>query len=88
MHQVHVELSDQLYDEAERRANAAGFAGVSEYVSDVLLHDLNEETEAFERLFTPERLAHIDKAIGKVNAGEFYTSEQVSDYFDRKYRES
>jgi hypothetical protein len=75
MHQI--QLNDQLYQEAELRAAEAGFGSVDEYVADVLRHDLQEETENFDNLFTPERLAHIDRAAAEIDAGQGLTSEQV-----------
>jgi len=75
MHQV--QLSDQLYQQIQRRAVAAGFPSVDEYIADVLQHDLIEDAENFDQLFTPERLAHIDRAIAQVEAGQGLTSEQA-----------
>lgn len=42
----------------------------------MLQHDL-EDTENFDHLFTPERLAHIDRAIAQIEAGQGLTSEQA-----------
>jgi hypothetical protein len=75
MHQIN--LSDQLYQEALRKAAEAGFPSVDEYVADVLQHDLHEETENLDHLFTPERLAHIDRGAAEIDAGKGLTLEQV-----------
>jgi hypothetical protein len=75
VHQI--QLNDQLYQDAQRRAAEAGFGSVDEYVADVLQHDLREEIEDFDHLFTPERLAHIDRAAAQIDAGLGLTSEQV-----------
>jgi hypothetical protein len=75
MHEIR--LSDQLYQEAQRRAVEAGFPSVDEYVADVLQHDLHEEPENLDHLFTPERLAHIDRAIAQIDAGMGLTSQQA-----------
>ena len=80
-----IQLSDQLYQEAQRRASASGFVTVDEYVADVLQHDLREETEDFDSLFTPERLAHIDQAAAQIDAGQGIPAEQVRNYFRRKH---
>ncbi len=40
-----IQLDDHLYPEAQRRASAADFMTVDEYVADVLQHDVHEETE-------------------------------------------
>jgi hypothetical protein len=81
MHQI--QLSDQLYQEAQRRAAEAGFGSVDEYVADMLQHDL-EETENLDHFFTPERLAHIDRAAAQIDAGLGIPSEQVGEHFRQK----
>jgi hypothetical protein len=72
-----VQLSDKLFKEAERRAMEAGYSTVDEYVADVVSHDLHEGTENLDHLFTPQRLAHIDKAEAEIKGGNFYTAEQA-----------
>jgi len=74
MHQI--QLDDQLFQAAQRRAAAAGFAGVDEYVADVLQHEL-DDAENLVRFFTPERLAVIDRAAAEIAAGQGLTTEQV-----------
>ncbi len=74
MHQI--QLNDQLYQQAQRRATEAGFGSVDEYVADMLQHDVEEE-ETLDQFFTPERLAHIDRSIAQIEAGQGLTSEQA-----------
>jgi hypothetical protein len=81
MHQI--QLNDQLYQEAQRRAAEAGFGSVDEYVAEMLQHDL-EDTENLDHLFTPERLAHIDRAAAQIDAGLGIPSEQVREHFRQK----
>jgi hypothetical protein len=81
MHQI--QINDQLYQEAQRRAAEAGFGSVDEYVADRLRHDF-EETENLDHLFTAGRLAHIDRAAAQIDAGEGIPSEQVQEHFRRK----
>jgi hypothetical protein len=81
MFEVH--LNENLYQQASQRAVELGFSGVDDYVADMLLHDLHE-TENFDSLFTPERMAVIDKARQQAAAGEVYSSGQVWEHFDRK----
>jgi hypothetical protein len=77
MHQVQLELTDQLYDQAKRRAIEAGFKSVEEYAADVLADDLAVDTENFDHLFTPERLALIDKAEAQIEAGQCMTAKDA-----------
>jgi hypothetical protein len=81
MHQVH--LNDRLYQEAQRRAEAAGFSSVDEYVADVLSHDFQLDDENLDHFFTPERLALIDQSAADVAAGNVHTMEQVRDALAR-----
>ena len=81
-----IQVNDQLYQEARRRASASGFVTVDEYVADVLRHDINEESENFDFLFTPERLAHIDRAVAQIDAGQGIPAAQVRDHFRQKQK--
>jgi hypothetical protein len=82
MHQV--QLSDQLYQEAQRRAAEAGFGSVDDYIADVLTHDFDDQAEDLDRFFTPERLAQVDRAAAQIKAGELFTSKQVREHFEQK----
>jgi len=76
-----IQLNDQIFTAAQRRAAGAGYASVDEYVADVVAHDLSAENGAdtpdLDHLFTPERLAHIDAAAAQIKDGNFYTTEQA-----------
>ena len=64
MHQVN--LNDQLYSGGPaRRAEAAGFSSVDDYVADVLSHDFQLDDEHLDRFFTPERLALVDQGSSR-----------------------
>lgn len=80
MHQLQLYLNDQLYKKASRRAVEAGFKTIEEYAADVLASDLQDDTENFDHLFTPERLAHIDEAAAQIKAGQSYTMEEVREH--------
>ena len=96
MHQVQLELTDQIYAQAKLRADEAGFSTVDEYLTDILTDDLSEEfvaedpegeTENLDHLFTPERLAHVDRVIADIKAGgKTYTSAEVREHFRKRFR--
>ncbi len=75
MHQVN--LTEQLYQEAQRRAQAGGFASVDEYISQVLSQDFQLDETDLEQFFTPERLALVDQSAVDVAAGHGLTLDQV-----------
>jgi len=81
MHQVN--LDDRLYQEAQRRAEAAGFSSVDEHIADVLLHDFQLDDENLDQFFTPEWLALVDQSAADVAAGNVHTMEQVRDALAR-----
>ena len=82
-----IQIDDQVFKAAQQRAADAGYA----YVADVLVHDLveecNGETPNLDHLFTPERLALIDNAAADIDAGNFFTAEQVWKHFKQKRAE-
>jgi hypothetical protein len=85
MQQVQLELTDQIYDQAKRRAVEAGFKTVGEYIADVVSDDLAKDSENLDHLFTPRRIAHLDKVAAEVRAGgATYTMEEVSAHLDEK----
>jgi hypothetical protein len=77
MHQLQVELTDQLYKQAKLRAVEAGFKSVEAYAAGVLADDLAADTESLDHLFTPERLALIDKAEGQIKAGQCRSAREA-----------
>jgi len=72
-----IELDDQVFRVAQRRAADAGYPSVDAYIADVVVHDNNTEADNLDHFFTPERLAHIDKAEADIKAGRFFTPEQA-----------
>jgi hypothetical protein len=87
MHQV--QLNDQLYREAQRRASEAGYATVDDYVADVVSHDLVEDdgqdTPDLDHLFTPPVVAELEQIAARAKAGgKTYTSEEVREHFRAK----
>lgn len=81
MHSIH--LTDELYREAQRRASEAGFDSVDAYVANIVQLAL-EDTDAVERLFTPERLALIDRAAADIEAGLGLNRGQVENELVRR----
>jgi hypothetical protein len=79
-----VQLPDEVYLEAQKRAREAGFASVDEYVADVLSIDICDQTENLDHLFTQERLAKIDAARAEIARGECYTAEEVRDHINKR----
>ena len=83
-----IQLTDRMYQDAQRRATEAGFSTVDEYVADIVSHDLVEDidgqTPNLDALFTPERLSHIAEAAAEIKAGHSFTAEQVREHFRQK----
>ena len=83
-----IQLDDQVFKAAQHRAAVGGYSSVDEYISDIVVHDLAEdnagETPNLDHLFTPERLAEINQAAADVEAGNYFTAEQVREHFKQK----
>jgi hypothetical protein len=82
-----VQLEDQLFEAAKRRAADAGFSSIDEYIADVVVQDIRDEAANLDQFFTPERLAHIDKAEADIKAGKFYTTDQTDAELSKRRKE-
>ena len=81
----HIQISDQVYEQAKRRANEIGFGSVDEFINDCVVSGLAEQTENFDHLFTPEVIADLDRISASVKAGaKTYTQEEVDEHFRKK----
>jgi hypothetical protein len=79
-----VQLNDQIFDAARRRAADGGYASVNEYIADVVTHDLSD-AETFHHVFTPERLAELEKISAEIKAGgKTYSIDEVREHFATK----
>ncbi len=70
-----IQLADDIYDQAKRRADAAGFDSVDDYIAEMLSDDIHED-----HIFTLEQLSMIDKSLAEVRAGaKINTPEEVEE---------
>ncbi len=85
MHQIHLQLTDQLYAQAQRRASEAGFASLDEYIVGVVSEDLASEQENLDHRFTPAVVAHLDQLRDEIQAGTTtYSETDVDTYLQEK----
>lgn len=76
-----IQLAAPLYEQLRTRAANAGYASVDDYVTDMLREDL-ANTQNFDHLFTPERIAKLDQIVENIEAGgSLYTQEEVDAHF-------
>jgi hypothetical protein len=87
-----IKINDHVYEQAKQRASEAGFESVDEFISDVMSNVLSEETEDYDRFFTREIIADLDRVAGSVHAGaKTCTQEEFDEHFRKKsqaWRES
>lgn len=87
MHEIHIQLTEQLYNQAKRRAVETGFASVDEYIVDVVAEDIAQETENLDHRFTPKVVAHLNQIQEKIKAGaKTYTEAELDDYLQERAR--
>ncbi len=83
-----VQIDDQVFEAAQRRAADGGYASVEAYINDVVVHDLtddNQGTPNLNHLFTPEVIAELELVSAKAKAGgKTYTSEEIREHFRGK----
>ena len=85
-----IQIDDQVFQAAQRRAADGGYSSVDEYITDVVAHDLSnadEETPNLDHLFTPEVNADLEQISARAQAGgKTYTSDEVREHFLKKSR--
>lgn len=83
-----VQLTEDLYQEALRRASDAGYSSVDDYIAEVVSQDLREDNENFDDRFTPEVIAHLDQISAEIKSGgKTFTMEEVDAHFKNKREE-
>lgn len=73
----HIEIADQLYEEAKHRAEAAGFDTVDEFVAEVLRLDFSSPADDFDERFTPEVNAYLNRIAADMESGKSLSRRQV-----------
>ena len=80
-----IDLTDQIYRQAQRRASEAGFTNVEEYIADIVSQDSADDADNFDHLFTPEVVRDLERISAAAKAGgRTYTSEEVREHLQRK----
>ncbi|HEY1685695.1 MAG TPA: hypothetical protein VGG19_13085 [Tepidisphaeraceae bacterium] len=83
-----IQLADQIYKEAQRRAAEGGFSSVDDYVADVISQSIHQPAENYDHLFTPERIAHLDRISAAIKAGaKTYSTAEVQAHFEQKRKQ-
>ena len=83
MHQI--QLSDQVYEQAKRRATETGFASVDEFITDCVVSGLGEQTDNYDDRFTPEVIADLDRISASIASGaKTFTQNDVDEHFRKK----
>ena len=80
-----IQLSDQLYQQAQRRAIEAGFLSVDDYVAEIVDSDVSVSAENYDHFFTPDIVGQLDQINTEAKAGaKTYTAEEVDEHFRQK----
>ena len=74
-----VQLAEDLYNEAQRRAAEEGFASVDDFISVMLTENLRDdiEEENFDDRFTPEVIAFLDQTSAEMQAGNSVSDAEI-----------
>ena len=81
----HIELTDDVYEQAKRRAIEAGFTNVEEFIENFVIDCTGCESEDYDRLFTPAVIAELDRVSEGIEAGaKLFTQSEVDEHFRKK----
>lgn len=87
MYEVHLQLTEQLFNKAKLRAAEAGFASLDEYIIDVVAEDAATETLDLDERFTPKVVGHLEGMLEEIKAGgKTYSEEELDKHLLEKAR--
>ena len=79
-----IEVPDEVYARAEFVASRDGVT-VDSVVTRILDEELPDDADDVAHLFTPERIAELDRIVAEIEAGaKTYTLEEVDAYLEEK----
>ena len=90
MHEVNINLPDEAYLMAQKRAQQEGFVSIEGFLSDVflfLVNTITSEPDNYDHLFTPNVLASIDKGAQEIIDGKSMTRSEVDAHLATKRAE-
>lgn len=88
MHEIHIQLTEHVYNQAKRRAVEAGFSSLDEYILDVVKEDAAQQAQNFDDRFTPKVVAHLNRIQEKIKAGaKTFSEEELDGYLQQKAQE-
>jgi hypothetical protein len=81
-----VQLDDQVFKVAQKRAADSGYASIDDYIADMVVQDVSDDTPPdLDHRFTPEVVAHLEKISAGAGAGEkTYSPDEISEHFATK----
>lgn len=83
-----VRIDDEVFEAALRRATSAGYANVDEYITDIVVHDLDEAGDDVSLIFTPERIAELERISSEIKAGgRTYSMAEAHEHFENRRKE-
>jgi len=72
-----IDPDEHAYSIALRLATERGYKTVEEFISQFLEEEGSTETEDYDRLFTPEVLAAVDRGLADAEAGRVFSPAEV-----------
>ena len=72
-----IQISDEVYQRAKKRATAEGCANVDSFIDHLLAEELIEDDANLDHLFTPEIIASLDKSLEDAKAGKCRPATEV-----------
>lgn len=82
-----IEVSDEVYARLERAALEDGIS-IQDLIAEFFEKVLPDGSDGFSSLFTPERLAELDRISSEIDAGaRTFSPEEVRDYLAERRTE-
>jgi hypothetical protein len=84
----HVQLNDNVFEAAKQRAAAGGYSNIDDYVADVVVQDLGQDSVSFDDVFTPDRIASLEQISQEIEAGgKTHSMADVREHFQNRRKQ-
>ena len=84
MQEVIINIPEEAYAVAVKRARTEGFGSAEVYLSDFIAGAITSDHENFDHIFTPELIERLDAAVAEARDGKNWTLDQMQKHFETK----
>ncbi|BDI29281.1 hypothetical protein CCAX7_13320 [Capsulimonas corticalis] len=84
MHEVTINIPEEAYAAAVKRAQQEGYDSAENFLSDFIAGSITPDPDNYDRFFTDEVISQLDAAASEARRGNNLTREEMRIHFEQK----